>query len=277
MNKAIGSFQFPMRQRLVISSIIIGSCCGVDAAAAQILPDGTTDTSVVNNCQSACAITGGVRANQNLFHSFHEFNIPPGGSAYFANPGVDKIFSRITGSNPSEIFGTLGISGGNADLFLLNPNGIIFGAGAALDLNGSFFATTADEIKFGQQGSFFDTPKQQEYLALLTVNPSAICFNRIEPNGSIILDQASLNVSAKEDIDQVRETLSAEIPEDFQQIALRRLPKDIDDLETHGLLYLPGDYVVPGGKFNEAYGWDSYFILRGLLLDDEIALAKSLT
>ncbi|MEM9153212.1 MAG: trehalase family glycosidase [Cyanobacteria bacterium P01_F01_bin.3] len=84
-------------------------------------------------------------------------------------------------------------------------------------------------------------------------------------------------VSAKEDIDQVRETLSAEIPEDFQQIALRRLPKDIDDLETHGLLYLPGDYVVPGGKFNEAYGWDSYFILRGLLLDDEIALAKSLT
>jgi len=84
-------------------------------------------------------------------------------------------------------------------------------------------------------------------------------------------------VSAKEDLKQVREKLSAEIPEDFQQIMLQRLPNDMGEVETHGLLYLPGDYVVPGGKFNEAYGWDSYFILRGLLLDDEIDLAKSLT
>ncbi len=84
-------------------------------------------------------------------------------------------------------------------------------------------------------------------------------------------------VSAKEDIEQVRETLSTEIPEDFEQITLQRLPDNVDKIKVHGLLYLPGDYVVPGGKFNAAYGWDSYFILRGLLLDDEIALAKSLT
>ena len=84
-------------------------------------------------------------------------------------------------------------------------------------------------------------------------------------------------VSGKEDLDRLREELSAEIPEDFQQITLQKLPDNAGEVETHGLLYLPGDYVVPGGKFNEAYGWDSYFILRGLLLDDEIALAKSLT
>lgn len=84
-------------------------------------------------------------------------------------------------------------------------------------------------------------------------------------------------LSEKEDIDAVQKRLSEEIPDDFKQIALKRLPKDVSDIQEHGLLYLPGDYVVPGGRFNEAYGWDSYFILLGLLLDDEIDLAKSLT
>ncbi|MEO0924663.1 MAG: filamentous hemagglutinin N-terminal domain-containing protein [Cyanobacteria bacterium J06643_13] len=181
-----------MTQRLVISSIIISSCCGISAVSAQILPDGTTDTSVINDCQSVCEITGGIEAEQNLFHSFQEFNIPSGGSAYFADPGVERIFSRITGSNPSTILGTLGISGGDADLFLLNPNGIIFGEGAELDLNGSFFATTADEIKFGQQGSFSATPQPQEDLALLTITPSALWFNQVEPNGAIIFEQANI-------------------------------------------------------------------------------------
>ncbi|MGB3672200.1 MAG: trehalase family glycosidase, partial [Phormidesmis sp.] len=60
-------------------------------------------------------------------------------------------------------------------------------------------------------------------------------------------------------------------------MSLQTLPKNFRDIETHGLLYLPGDYVVPGGRFNEAYGWDSYFILLGLLKDNELFLAKSLT
>ena len=84
-------------------------------------------------------------------------------------------------------------------------------------------------------------------------------------------------LSKKEDLEAVQERLSQEIPNDFEQIVLRCLPESIDAIEEHGLLYLPGDYVVPGGRFNEAYGWDSYFILLGLLLDDEIELAKSLT
>ncbi len=84
-------------------------------------------------------------------------------------------------------------------------------------------------------------------------------------------------LSKKEDLQQIRETLSREIPEDFKQISLRTLPEDLSEIEPHGLLYLPGDYVVPGGRFNEAYGWDSYFILLGLLKDNELFLAKSLT
>ncbi|MEO1389894.1 MAG: trehalase family glycosidase [Cyanobacteria bacterium J06634_6] len=86
----------------------------------------------------------------------------------------------------------------------------------------------------------------------------------------------SVYVSKSENIEQVRDKLSREIPKDFEQISLKHLPENVSDIEEHGLLYLPGDYVVPGGRFNEAYGWDSYFILLGLLKDDETELAISL-
>lgn len=64
--------------------------------------------------------------------------------------------------------------------------------------------------------------------------------------------------------------------EEFEQIDLRVLPADYDHIEEHGLLYLPHDYVVPGGRFNEMYGWDSYFIVLGLLQDGELLMAKSM-
>ena len=64
--------------------------------------------------------------------------------------------------------------------------------------------------------------------------------------------------------------------EEFEQIDLRVLPADYDHIEEHGLLYLPHEYVVPGGRFNEMYGWDSYFILLGLLQDRELLMAKSM-
>jgi len=61
------------------------------------------------------------------------------------------------------------------------------------------------------------------------------------------------------------------------QIVLRTLPADLKQIAEHGLLYLPHPYVVPGGRFNEMYGWDSYFILVGLLRDGEVARAKDMT
>jgi len=63
---------------------------------------------------------------------------------------------------------------------------------------------------------------------------------------------------------------------DFQKIDLRSLPENPAELREQGLLYLPRPYVVPGGRFNEMYGWDSYFIQVGLLRDDEIDLAKDM-
>jgi alpha,alpha-trehalase len=65
-------------------------------------------------------------------------------------------------------------------------------------------------------------------------------------------------------------------PEEFATIALRPLPADTSTLREHGLLYLPRPYVVPGGRFNEMYGWDSYFIQVGLLRDGELGAARDM-
>ncbi len=68
----------------------------------------------------------------NLFHSFQEFNVDEGRGVYFSNPdNIVNILSRVTGDNISQILGTLGVLG-NANLFLINPNGIVFGPNARL-------------------------------------------------------------------------------------------------------------------------------------------------
>jgi filamentous hemagglutinin family protein len=185
-----------MMQRLIISSsAIVGTYLAISPPVfSQIVPDHTANTAVSGNCQTSCDINGGTRAGQNLFHSFEEFNLPTESSVYFADPGVANIFSRVTGNNPSQIMGILGVIGGGANLFLLNPHGIMFGEGAALDLNGSFLATTADQIQFGEQ-SFAAIPNAQENLALLTLDPSALFFRQMGQNGSIVLKGADLTVS----------------------------------------------------------------------------------
>jgi filamentous hemagglutinin family protein len=103
-----------------------------------------------------------------LFHSFGEFNIGEGRGAYFGNPsGITNIFSRVTGGNPSNILGTLGVLG-NANLFLINPKGIVFGPQARLDVRGSFLAATADSIVFNNAVEFSSANPQGS--SLLTVN-----------------------------------------------------------------------------------------------------------
>ena len=160
-------------------------CVGISGIAiAQVVPDNTlgAESSVVTPNVNIEGIQGdridnGAIRGANLFHSFEQFNIGTGRGAYFSNPaGVANIFSRVTGANPSEILGRLGVLG-NANLFLINPQGIVFGSGASLDIQGSFLATTGDAIKLGDTGLFSAT--QPATSNLLTVNPSAILFNTI--------------------------------------------------------------------------------------------------
>jgi len=84
-------------------------------------------------------------------------------------------------------------------------------------------------------------------------------------------------VSRSENVQRIERQLRQQMATpDFQKIAIRALPEDTAQLKDQGLLYLPRPYVVPGGRFNEMYGWDSYFIQVGLLRDDELALAKDM-
>ncbi|HJR61604.1 MAG TPA: trehalase family glycosidase [Vicinamibacterales bacterium] len=84
-------------------------------------------------------------------------------------------------------------------------------------------------------------------------------------------------VSRREDRARVEKNLRQVLGQkEFATIALTTLPADLTSIKEHGLLYLPRPYVVPGGRFNEMYGWDSYFIQVGLLEDDEVTLARDM-
>src|SRR5919199_1621716 len=144
-------------------------------ALAQIVPDTTlgAENSIVTpnvnvGGRAAGQIDGGAVRGANLFHSFSQFNIGDGQRVYFANPsGIENILSRVTGNNASNILGTLGVLG-NANLFLINPKGIVFGPQARLDVRGSFLASTADSIVF-DNGLEFSSANPQA-VPLLTVN-----------------------------------------------------------------------------------------------------------
>lgn len=154
---------------------------------AQITPDGTlgaessvTTPNVNIKGHSADRIDGGAIRGTNLFHSFSQFNVDNGQRVYFANPvGIENILTRVTGGNPSNILGTLGVDGG-ANLFLLNPNGIIFGSNARLDIAGSFFATTANSVVFNDGVEFSATKPQAPPLLNIKV-PLGLQYGTSQP------------------------------------------------------------------------------------------------
>jgi len=118
-----------------------------NAAWGQIVPDNSQGQESTQIDQQGI-ITGGAQRGQNLFHSFEQFNVARNRAIFFANPAnITNIFSRVTGRSPSRIHGTLGVQGA-ANLFLLNPNGIIFSPEATLKLQGSFTAATANTVQF---------------------------------------------------------------------------------------------------------------------------------
>jgi filamentous hemagglutinin family protein len=154
----------------LFASAFWGKC-----AVAQITPDttlGAESSRVTPDAEvkgkPADLIEGGAARGANLFHSFTDFNVEELQRVYFANPaGIETILSRVTGANPSHILGTLGVDGA-ANLFLLNPHGILFGSNAQLDVEGSFVATTANSIGF-EDGSLFSAANPEDS-SLLTVS-----------------------------------------------------------------------------------------------------------
>lgn len=145
----------PMPRLRPLAAAIALSC---GAAHAQIATDGSMGArATLAGPRYSIPDTLGSRRGTNLFHSFSTFNLRPGETATFSGRGsIANIIARVTGGSPSSIQGTLASTLGQANLWLVNPSGIVFGAGARLDLPAAFHASTAHYVALGD-GTRFDT------------------------------------------------------------------------------------------------------------------------
>lgn len=209
-------------------------------ATAQITPDTTLPSnSVVTPNGDIIEITEGTAVGNNLFHSFEEFSVLNGQTAFFDNGlTIENIFSRITGSSISNIEGLIRANG-TANLFLINPNGIIFGENASLNIGGSFIGSTANSIQFSD-GSFYSAVNP-EASPLLTVSiPVGLQYGE---NSGNILVQGSGNSTGFADPGN----------NDFSLIKDFR-PSGLQVTDGNTLALVGGNVALDGGNLTAAEG-----------------------
>ena len=159
-----------MKEIIILPAFIIGlvKLCIISPAYSQITSDNTTNTNIKLD-GNKINIHNGIQKGNNLFHSFQEFSIPTGSTATFQNSSaIENIINRVTGGNISNIDGLIK-SQGNANLFLINPSGIVFGENSRLDIGGSFLATTAESILFADGFNYSAIVSEQEPLLTVTL------------------------------------------------------------------------------------------------------------
>jgi filamentous hemagglutinin family protein len=167
---------------VILPVIFLGVLAPASIVSAQVyqpsnrvpIADNTLGTQV-SGSNNNFAITGGVNRGQNLFHSFQDFSVPTGGAATFINPvGNQSIITRVTGNLGSDINGIVNTNGAN--FFLINPNGVVFGSNAQLNVGRVFAASTANGINLvdgaGRAIIFGTNPSGDA--PLLAVNPNVL-------------------------------------------------------------------------------------------------------
>ncbi|WP_375468776.1 filamentous hemagglutinin N-terminal domain-containing protein [uncultured Nostoc sp.] len=182
-------------------------------ALAQIQKDGTlgSESSIITpkliDGQPTDQIDGGAVRGTNLFHSFEQFSVSAGRTAYFNNArDIQNIISRVTGNSISNIDGILKANN-TANLFLINPNGIVFGSNASLNIGGSFVASTASSLNFTDGTKFSATSPQTTPLLTVSV-PIGLQFgttaapirnqSQAEPNGAVNIFEQGVGLQVQQ-------------------------------------------------------------------------------
>ena len=173
---------------------------GVKPLQAQITeaPDGTG--TIVTPDGNSLNIDGGTLSGDgtNLFHSFEQFGLTQGQIANFmSNPEIRNILGRVVGGDASVIDGLIQVSGGNSNLFLMNPAGIVFGQNASLNVPAAFTATTATGI--GMNGGWFNA-NTTDYSSL-NGTPNAFRFETLQPGA--IVNAGNLSVTEGQSVSLV--------------------------------------------------------------------------
>ncbi|NEP60994.1 MAG: CHAT domain-containing protein [Symploca sp. SIO2G7] len=159
-------------------------------------PDGTG--TIITTTGEQLDITGGSLSGNgsNLFHSFHQFGLNQNQIANFiSNPNIQNILGRVIGGDVSLINGLIQVSGSNANLYLMNPAGIVFGSGARLNVPASFTATTATGIGIGNH--WFNAAGDNNY-TVLGGSPNAFAFSTPQPGA--IVNEGDLTVGTGENL-----------------------------------------------------------------------------
>ena len=179
---------------LTALSLILGTLVAAPPTNSQAITpanDGTGTT--INQNGNQFNIEGGTRSGANLFHSFDKFNVPTNQTANFlTTPDTRNILGRVTGGNASIINGLIQVIGGNSNLFLMNPAGIMFGPNATLNIPASFSVTTATGIGFDNNNFWFQAMGTNDYSNLVG-NPSGYRFNVSNPGAIVNEGNLTLN------------------------------------------------------------------------------------
>lgn len=162
--------------------------------SAQIVRDGTVGPGVGTQPTGPDFVipeTMGATSGTNLFHSFSDFNIATNGSATFTgDPALTNVISRVTGTNASTIDGDLISTITGANFWFMNPNGVMFGSGASINVDGAFYVSTGDKLNFNGTTDKFTltTPST----SLISDAPESFGFLGV-PSGTITVNGSNLS------------------------------------------------------------------------------------
>ncbi|MEQ9368465.1 MAG: filamentous hemagglutinin N-terminal domain-containing protein [Coleofasciculus chthonoplastes F3-SA18-01] len=188
-----------LRHTRLLAGLILASTVAIQPVESQPIPSPSDGTgTIVTPDGNRFDITGGSLSEDgaNLFHSFEQFGLSSTQIAnFFSNPTIHNILTRVVGGDPSMINGLIQVTGGNSNLYLINPAGIVLGQDAQLNVPGDFIATTATGIGF--DGGWFQAFSSNDYSNLVG-NPNQFVFDTVQPGA--IINAGDLSVSAGQNL-----------------------------------------------------------------------------